>query len=370
MEKKKCKFLAFLVSLIIFTSIFATMVQAAPIKKTLNVWFGNIIVKYNNSDITAKVSPIMVNGRTYLPMRSMAGLFNKDIKWNQQTKTVLLSDKTDSSVSTLNSQIADLKNQLSSKDAYAQVLLQKISTLESKSNSAASTSSSNTTSSSSSSASSNSSSLISITDLQDDLNDDYDFYKNADFEISLSGDENSVTISIKTNTNNWLDISIDNQKKYLQNIVDDILDEYKNANITGKVKDGSTSLVKFTVNSDGDVDIDSSSIIKDLKTTLNSKLKSNYLGTLTGIDNDNLEIVVEGDLDKLTFSVNLSLNTYQTQWDALSDSAIETFMKNVYDYISGKSNFEDTEIIGYFYDTSGKDNLTKLYKDSNSFKRY
>jgi len=355
MHKRKSKPLVFLVFIIIFTSIFVTMAQAAPIKKTLGVWFGSIIIKYNDSDITAKVSPVVINGSTYLPIRNMADLFNKDIKWNKQTNSVLLSDKTDSSVAALNLQITDLKNQLSSKDIYTQSLLQKINVLEGNSNSTSSDSSS---------------SLISITDLQDNLNDDYDSYKNADFEISLSGDESSVVISIKTNTNNWFDISTTNQEKYLQDIVNDILDEYENASITGKVKDGSTSLIKFTVTSDGDINIDSSSIISNLKTTLNSKLKSDYLGTLTGIDNNDLEIVVEGDFDKLTFSVNLNLNTYQSKWDALSSSDIKSFMENIYDYISDKNNFEEAEVLGYFYDTAGKDNLAKLYNDGDSFKRY
>lgn len=358
MLKMRSKILAFLLVTVILTACFVTIGQAAT-KKTLSVWFGSVRISHNNTDVTTQVSPIMINGTTYLPLRSMAYLFNKDIGWVKSTNTVELSDKNDSTVTDLNnqitilnSQVADLRSQVGSKDIYIQQLLEKIKSLE------------NTISSM------NSSSSINIDDLEESLNDDFDSYKGAEFEITLSGDEDDITVTIQTDEEDWEDITGTYQKKYLQDIANDILDEFDDADISGKVKDGSSTLTEFSVSSDGNVEIDSSSTVNKLKSQLNDKLDDDYFGTLPEIDNDDLEITLEGDTDELTFTINIDLDEYESDWDDLSDSVIRNYMNNIYKYITDQDDFEDTEVIGYFYDTDDDDNIAKLYNDGSSFKRY
>lgn len=352
MNKFKSKAIAALITTALITVGFTMIGQASTTKKVLPVIFNQFKIIYNNQDVTAQVTPIFVDGRTYLPLRSMANLFNKNLSLNQTT--ISLSDGIDTTVS-------DLRNQISTRDTYIQTLTQKIASLENTISSL---------SSSSSSSSSSSDSSKSISRLEDDLNDDHDTYKDVDFDISLSGDKSNTTVIFKTDEDDWNDLSSSYQKKYLQSVVDDIRDEYKNAVIDGKVKDGSTTLLKFTVSSDGDIEIDMANLIDSLENKLEDKLDDDYFGTLTDIENDDLEIKAEGDTDKLTFTINIDFDDYEDEWDELADSEVKVYMKKVYDYITDQSDFEDTDVLGYFYDTDGEDNLAKLYNEGDSFKRY
>jgi len=359
MKKIKSRLLAYLMFIAIATICLASVSQAAATKKTLAVLFGSINVQYNNQDVTNQVTPIIANGRTYLPLRSMANLFNKELSLSGNT--IYLSDKSTQTSITTDSAYISLQNQLASKDAYIQTLVQKVSNLESTINSINSTNSSS---------SNNNSITSSLNDLEDDLNDDYESYKDTDFEISLSGDKNNITVAIKTDEEDWNDISNSNQENFMENIVDDIQDVFKTADIQGKIKDGSSTLIEFSAKSNEDVVIDTTSLVDNLVDELADKLDDDDFGTLTSIDNDDLEIAVEGNTDDLTFTIKIDFDDYEDEWDNLSETAINDYMKKVYDYIVDQSNFEDTDVIGYFYDIDGEDNLVKIYNDGKSFKQY
>ncbi|MGE5474966.1 MAG: stalk domain-containing protein [Ignavibacteriales bacterium] len=364
MKRIKSKFLVYLIVTLIACASFVSISQAAAVKKTFAVLFGGVYVNYNNQDVTSKVTPIMVNGRTYLPVRSMANLFNKNLSLSGNT--IYLSDTTDSSAS-LSSTIASLQSELASKDAYIQTLTQKISSLES------TIATLNSNNSNNNNNNNNNSTSINLDKLEDDLNDDYESYKNVEFDISLSGDSSNISVVIKTDEEDWSGLKYSYQKKYMQNIVNDIHAVKSSAAIEGKIKDGSSVLIAFSAVANGDLVVDVESLLEDLKDDLEDQLDDEAFGTLTDIDNDDLEITAEGDLDDLTFKINIDYSDYEDEWDELADNsetAIEDYMKKVYDYIVAQSTFDDTKVVGYFYDTDDKDNLAKLYNDGKSFKIY
>lgn len=300
-------------------------------KKTVDAWIGAVKVIYNNHDMTSKVNPIVINGNTYLSLRSVATLFSKSIAWNSSTKTVVITDAEDSTTITqLQNEIIVLKAELAKYEGGGDVDLD---------------------------------------DLEDDLNDDYDKYKGAEFEIALSGDEDDIKVKIKTEKKDWNDISSSKQKSYLQDIVDDILDDFDDADIEGTVKDGSKKLEEFEVSSRGKVKIDGGDI-DDLEDTLKEKLEDNDFGTLDDIDNDDLEIELDGDEDDLTFYVNIKLDddNYDDEWKALSNNDIEDFLKDIYDEIEDDNDFGDAEIEGFFYDKDDDDKLYKIYESSGNIK--
>ncbi|MGE5329426.1 MAG: hypothetical protein ACM3KR_07960 [Deltaproteobacteria bacterium] len=352
MKKITSKSLACLMCIIIAVVCIASVSQAAAVKKALNVYWGTINVKYNNQDITKKVTPIVVNGSTYLPLRSMTNLFNKDLSFSN--KTVCISDKETPAVVAA-SEYTALQSQLASKDAYIRILTQKIEALESSNNS---------------NISNDSTTASNMKDLQNDLNDDYESYKDAEFNISLSGDKNNITLTIKTDEEDWSAIKNSYQEKFMENIVKDIQKVFKTAVISGRIKDGSSTLIEFSASPNQDFVIDSNSLINNLKEKLNDKLNDDDFGKLTGIDNDDLDIAVEGNIDDLTFTIKIDFDDYEDEWEKLTDAAIKDYMKKVYSYIASQSSFEDTDIIGYFYDIDGEDNLAKLYSNGDSFKIY
>ena len=94
------KNLAVVVSLIIFAgSIYATNV-IQPIQADLRA---DVSIELNGSLLQLKdaagnaVYPISYNGTTYLPVRSVAENLNLDVQWIGETKTVKLTQKSNTS---------------------------------------------------------------------------------------------------------------------------------------------------------------------------------------------------------------------------------------------------------------------------------
>jgi hypothetical protein len=62
---------------------------------TLELWIGRNVAKLNGQAITidsdVKVVPIIMNGRTLLPLRFVAESLALDVQWNAATKTVIIT---------------------------------------------------------------------------------------------------------------------------------------------------------------------------------------------------------------------------------------------------------------------------------------
>lgn len=59
----------------------------------------DLLIKLDGKQLELKNPPIIYDGSTYLPLREMAGIFGKDVNWNNDTQTVELG-KRDSQKST------------------------------------------------------------------------------------------------------------------------------------------------------------------------------------------------------------------------------------------------------------------------------
>ena len=79
-----------MVSLIVF---------AAPIVRQMTATYKNIKVTVNGSPVTLRdgggkvIEPFISDGTTYLPVRAIATVFNKNIVWDGATNTVKISDR-------------------------------------------------------------------------------------------------------------------------------------------------------------------------------------------------------------------------------------------------------------------------------------
>ncbi|NLK73047.1 MAG: hypothetical protein GX285_08525 [Clostridiales bacterium] len=310
-------------------------------KKVMDVWHGSVKVNYNNKDVTDTVTPIIIDGTTYLPLRKMTTLFNKSLLWNDTAKTAIITDNA-STDATIN----DLRNQLAIKDADIARLQEEIKALTT-------------------------GKVEDIEDLEDKLNKDHSDYNNVDFTITLSGDKDDITVTIRTDKEDWNALSSSKRTTYLQGIVDDILDEFKNADIEGIMKDGSKQILQFTVNSSKKVVLkNTESTVYSLYDALNDKLVDDYFGKMRRIDNEELYIELEGDTDDLIFFINIDIDYYDSQWEDLLDDKddIEDFMKEIYEYIVDQDAFEDANVIGYFRHEKDGERLVKVYKSGSSLK--
>ena len=340
MRKTKLKILSAFVVAAVATFSVVTIGQAAGTKKMLEAWFGLSNVKYNGVDYTQKLQPFAVNDYTYVRLRDLLEIFDKNFYWDQATRTVVISDKADPNQATIDS----LKLQLEGKNFQISQLEQRIQELE---------------------AQLDKKKVVDLDDLEEQLNDDYGKYKNIKFKIALSGDEDEITVKISVDLDDygdkWKKLSSKDKKNYLQDICDDILDEYEDADIEGYIKDSSRSgtykLVTFSVDSDGDVDMDEEDDeLADLEDELNDEF-GDALGDVP------VSIELEGDEDEITFTVEVNLKKYDDEWDDLDEDEIEDFLYDIYYYI--EDEYDDAEITGYIYDTYEEENLVKIYRPSS-----
>lgn len=331
--KSKKLFFTCVVSVLIVTFGFVTVVSAASTKKMLEAWYGAKII-YNNQELISDVQPFIVNGTTYVPLRMLMNTIGKDISWDGVNSKVLIADRP-------NTTEIDLRTQLSIKDVQISDLQAKISALEKKG--------------SSSSGSSD------LSDLEENLNDDYEDYKSKSFEITLDGDEDDIEVEIIVSSSDWNGLSSSNQTTLLQNICDDIRDEYDDARITGVVKKSSSTssaMAYFYLNSNDTVRMNSDEDILNLEQELDDTYRDKF---------DDYDIPVyltlSGDEDDLEYRVYFKYSSYDDEWTDISNTKINNLMSSIYSDI--EDEFDDAEIEGYICDTGSKGTLASYYKASS-----
>ncbi|MEF2967678.1 stalk domain-containing protein [Paenibacillus sp. M1] len=254
LQKKKAVIVG-LSTMLVSGLFFANSSFAADATKTLKAVYSNIKLVYNGQTITSSSGqePFVVDGSTYVPIRMAGEALGKSLFWDASTKQIIITDVTtpadqqtitnlknevkelEKKVNTLTSDLNTANSDIKTKDAKITSLEAQITTLQK--------------------AVDKKSSGDDLDDLEEDLNDDYyNYYKNLDAEISLSGDEDDITVKIEVDEDVWDDYDSDDQKEFLQEIVDDILDEFEDADISGTVRNqDSDKLGSFTVSSSGNV---------------------------------------------------------------------------------------------------------------------
>lgn len=74
---------------LIITLSFPSLAYVA--KQKIEVTFNEIKIKVNNADVTKP--NILYNGTTYVPLRAIGEILNKDVVWEGATKTAHINDK-------------------------------------------------------------------------------------------------------------------------------------------------------------------------------------------------------------------------------------------------------------------------------------
>jgi len=96
MKKIAGRFIIGAVTTLLVISL-AVTVFAAPITRTLTATFRDIKISVDNKVIELKdangnkIEPFIVDGTTYLPVRSVAEAVGYDVSWNDNTNTVILT---------------------------------------------------------------------------------------------------------------------------------------------------------------------------------------------------------------------------------------------------------------------------------------
>jgi len=213
-----------------------------------------------------------------------------------------------------------------------------------------------------------------LNDLEDKLNDDYVHIEGLDIkDIILLGDEEEIEVEIYLDLSGEWDfdywtnqISDGEIVDFLQDMVDDILDSYPDADITGLIENESdrSILVNFTITSRGLVVIDrtdSSDGITDI-----SELEDYINDEYDRIDTIYIEdIVLAGDEDSIRIEIHVDLtdpDDYE-DWFLLRDSDIEDFLQDMVDDILNE--FPDADITGFFEDDYDSSKLLSFEVESS-----
>ena len=243
--KKNSKKLIVFVAVMMLTLSFASSGFAANTMSNLKAYYKNITVYKNGGLFNFSSEPFIVDGTTYVPLRDMAEMLDKEVTWDGVGYKIGVNDKPGQSTVELTQQVFNQQLTISQLETKIKNLE---SQLEEKEESEKSTS---------------------LKDLANDLLDDYDqIVKNVKVsDISISGSKNDVEVEVTLNLKDtesydaWEELVDDDMgkiEKYLQKIVNAILDieKYEDADITGVIYDKyeKEDLIDFEIDSRGNVE--------------------------------------------------------------------------------------------------------------------
>lgn len=230
--KKNYKKLSVVMAVMIFVISITSIGFAAPTPKSLKAYFNNIRIFRNGSQKAISAEPFIVDGTTYVPLRDISELLEKDVTWDQSTYTVGINDRPGTSSTELYNQIYNYQLQISQLES-------KIKNLEEKTDK-------------------KKESTTTIKEMQKQLNKDYGTYKKIDFDINLTEKKSSITVKINFDDDKFYDLDDKYIKSFVEDIVDDITDEFDDKEISGYIKDKAykEEVVTFSVNKKGKLSID------------------------------------------------------------------------------------------------------------------
>jgi hypothetical protein len=214
------------------------------------------VIYYNNDKVKSDKNPIIQDGTTYVPLRMLATLFGKDVKFDAKTYQISITDKQGTtatatqttSATTATSGTSDLSTtvpqQIEALQAEIEQLKSQMAATQSQALTPAYTVPTQTVPTQTVPAAP----ALSTSDLQGVLNNGTDYNLWRGFQISniyVSGDNSNITVEadadLKADGNNehWTDLSQDDVKNYIGKICDKIRANYPNVTITGKVRNTS-----------------------------------------------------------------------------------------------------------------------------------
>jgi hypothetical protein len=90
---KKFNVKSFIIGVIISTVLTGIIFPSFANTKDVSVFYDNIKLLINGKIIPVDQEPFILNGRTFVPVRFVAEAFDKDVIFNNVTKTVEINDK-------------------------------------------------------------------------------------------------------------------------------------------------------------------------------------------------------------------------------------------------------------------------------------
>lgn len=228
MKNMKKKVVAVLgAATILGTSVFTgAMAADTEIKGKI----ANMTIFNNGSAMSLPVDqkPIIVNNRTYLPVRALGEALGRNIDWNASNpnSVYITGGQDQATFNQMALELSQAKIQIIDKDKKISDLEAKVKELEEKLKKQ------------------NESSSTSFSEFEKKLNRDHGTYKNVYLDIRLTGTENNAKLVVYVDSRDrsiWEGLTSSQREKLIEDIVYDIQREYKKASIDGYVEGGKNS---------------------------------------------------------------------------------------------------------------------------------
>lgn len=296
--KRKYGKLAIFIAVAILTLSIASTGFAADTIVNLKAYYRNIKIFKNGTQTYMTSQPFIVDGTTYLPLRAIAELLDKDITWNGTTYSIGINDRPGFNPN-------ELYNQVITQQQTIKQLEAKLAELDKTSN------------------------ITSIKEMEKYLNKEYGIYKKVYFDIDLSETKSKINVEIFVDLDkdysSWNKLTSKDIESYLQGIVDDISEAFPKQTISGYIEDFADrkELLSFTVTSKGKVSTSkygsssSSGDVDDMEYDLDK-----YYAGKNGIE--------EVRLEKSGSILYLTLYVDKAAWNKLTTSKEKDILQGMY----------------------------------------
>ena len=88
--KKFTRVLTLLIAILVLSQ---SMVYASGTRSTKKVWQGPLQVFYNEQAVQLSTQPMIIENRTYLPIRAIAEALNMNVEWVDATRSIRITDR-------------------------------------------------------------------------------------------------------------------------------------------------------------------------------------------------------------------------------------------------------------------------------------
>lgn len=346
MKGKNKKLMLSVVIVLVLSIAMATVVFAADYyNKTLNAAFRNIKIFRNGQQVQLNLQkgamePFIVDGTTYVPLRAVSEILDKEVSWDQSSYAVHINDKQGQTTSP---QVLQLMTQLAEKDAKIKDLEKQVASLQAQLKSQ----------------------KMDLDDLEYELNKKFDEYEDIEFSIKISGDEDDIKVKIYLDLDDywteWHNLTDDDIEDYIKDIVEYIEDNFKDAEISGFIEDDpyNDKLVEFEVNSKGKLvfDFDGTDDDEDLD-DLEEDLNDDY-GRMYGIDFD-IKLSWDSSDD-----IKVTIKFDDDYFYDLDDDEIEDYLNDIYDDIA--NYYDDVYVYGSIVDEYYDDEVVEFEFDLDGY---
>lgn len=239
---------AIVASLLLFSQ--TGISEAAEVTKRVEV-NPKVKILNNGNLVSGNVGPIIIDGTTYLPVRSLSTVLNKNVLWEGTTKSIFITDivnpdvakneianlerfiktkdakisELEGLIKTKDTKVAELENLGKTKDAKILELENAIKAKDARIVELEKNSNTNTK----------------LKNLEYQLNYNYQNWNRMDFNIALKEDSYGINVTIETDlrynaaANYWYELPEKDYLTFVNLIMADIWYQYRNAEITGSV---------------------------------------------------------------------------------------------------------------------------------------